>query len=73
MVKRSVTISGHRTSISLEEPFWQALGEIAKTRKASIAALIAEIDHARPAEHNLSSAIRVFVLDWHRRREAGHA
>jgi predicted DNA-binding ribbon-helix-helix protein len=64
--KRSITISGHRTSISVEEPFWQALGEIAKSRNVSIAALIAEIDRKRPADGGLSSAIRLHVLAWYR-------
>ncbi len=69
MDKRSITISGHRTSISVEEPFWQALGEIAKSRNISIAALIAEIDRKRPADGGLSSAIRLHVLAWYRHTE----
>ena len=66
MAKRSITIAGHRTSISLEEPFWQALAEIAAVKRTSLAGLVVEIDRARPAEVNLSSAIRLFVLDWFR-------
>ena len=62
IVKRSVSIAGHRTSISLEEPFWQSLREIAERDKLSIQALIGRIDAER-GEQNLSSAIRVFVLD----------
>jgi predicted DNA-binding ribbon-helix-helix protein len=58
--KRSVDIAGHRTSVSLEAPFWDALAEIAARRKTSMNALIASIDGAR--EGNLSSALRVFVL-----------
>ncbi|KLK93501.1 arylsulfate sulfotransferase [Microvirga vignae] len=61
IVKRSVSIAGHRTSISLEEPFWQILREIAEREKLSIQALIGRIDAER-REQNLSSAIRVFVL-----------
>ncbi|MCG7391678.1 ribbon-helix-helix domain-containing protein [Microvirga sp. ACRRW] len=61
IVKRSVSIAGHRTSISLEEPFWQILREIAERDKLSIQALIGRIDAER-GEQNLSSAIRVFVL-----------
>ncbi|HZH08843.1 MAG TPA: ribbon-helix-helix domain-containing protein [Microvirga sp.] len=61
IVKRSVSIAGHRTSISLEEPFWQLLREIADREKLSIQALIGRIDAER-GEQNLSSAIRVFVL-----------
>ena len=60
--KRSLTIAGHRTSISLEDAFWEGLRGIAVARGATVAALVAEIDRGRgPA--NLSSAIRVFVLD----------
>lgn len=61
IVKRSVTIAGHRTSVSLEEPFWDALQDIARERGRSVQALIAELDAGRGAQ-NLSSAIRVFVL-----------
>ncbi|MGA3302307.1 MAG: ribbon-helix-helix domain-containing protein [Methylovirgula sp.] len=61
VVKRSVAIAGHRTSISLEDAFWDGLRRIAEERKLSVAALVAEIDAARGA-NNLSSAIRVFVL-----------
>jgi predicted DNA-binding ribbon-helix-helix protein len=66
MAKRSITIAGHRTSISMEEPFWQALGEIAATRGVSLAAVIAEIDRNRPDGTNLSSAVRLAILDWYR-------
>jgi predicted DNA-binding ribbon-helix-helix protein len=63
--KHSLTIAGHSTSITLEAAFWDALGEIARARRSTIAALIAGIDDVRaddPAGPNLSSAIRVFVL-----------
>jgi predicted DNA-binding ribbon-helix-helix protein len=63
--KRSVRIAGHRTSLSLEGAFWDALKDIAAARGTSIAGLIAEIDSARAdagAISNLSSAVRVFVL-----------
>jgi len=63
--KRSVTIAGHRTSVSLEPPFWSALREIAAARGVSLNALIAEIDDGRSG--NLSSALRVFVLEVARR------
>ena len=59
--KRSVVIQGHRTSLSLEQPFWDALKEIATRRGLSLARLIAEIDAGRSG--NLSSAARVYVLD----------
>ncbi len=69
--KRSVVLAGHRTSISLEEAFWQALREIAETRRQSINALVGEVDAARGggAPSNLSSALRVFILDCCRRGE----
>lgn len=61
VIKRSVAIAGHRTSISLEAPFWEALRELAARRGRSLQRLVAEIDAARgPA--NLSSAIRVRLL-----------
>jgi predicted DNA-binding ribbon-helix-helix protein len=60
IVKRSVVIDGHRTSVSLEPAFWEALKEIAERRSLSINKLIAEIDRGRTG--NLSSAIRVYVL-----------
>ena len=59
--KRSVMIAGHRTSVSLETEFWDALREIAAARGQSVQALIGGIDAERGAR-NLSSAIRVFVL-----------
>lgn len=65
MKKRSITIKGHRTSVSLEQPFWQALGEIADANAVSLAALITEIDANRDTE-NLSSAIRLYVLNRYR-------
>ena len=61
IVKRSVSIAGHRTSVSLEAPFWEALGRLAKARGLSVQALVAEID-ANRGRGNLSSAIRVHVL-----------
>jgi predicted DNA-binding ribbon-helix-helix protein len=60
-LKRSLTIQGHRTSLSLEPEFWDALKQAAKDEHKSLAALVAEIDAAREGR-NLSSAIRVWVL-----------
>ena len=60
MQKRSLTIQGHRTSISLEEPFWIALNDIARTRQQSVASLVQMIDKERVG--GLSSAIRIFIL-----------
>lgn len=62
--KHSVTIGGHRTSYSIEDPFHQELVGIAAERGMPVAALIAEIDAARLPETNLSSAIRLHVLEW---------
>ena len=67
VVKRSLAIAGHRTSVSLEAPFWDALKDIAAVRGASVQALVGEIDAGRGGA-NLSSAIRVFVLREVRRR-----
>ncbi|MCW5696788.1 MAG: ribbon-helix-helix domain-containing protein [Bauldia sp.] len=67
MAKRSIAIAGHRTSISLEEPFWRALADIAAAEGTSMSALVAAIDTGRTGEDNLSSAIRMYVLDWYRR------
>lgn len=70
MAKRSLTVAGHRTSVSLEEPFWTALAEIAAARRSSVAGVVAAIDRNRDGRTNLSAAIRVFVLDWYRKRAA---
>ena len=59
--KRSLTIAGHRTSVSLEEPFWEALKDIAATEGLTLAALIAAVDGRREGV-NLSSALRLHVL-----------
>lgn len=66
VVKRSIAIQGHRTSISLEQPFFDALVEIAASRSMSLAQLVAEIDESRSRQSNLSSALRVYVLGWFR-------
>lgn len=61
--KRSVTIRGHRTSFSLEDEFFREIEQLAERRSLAAAALIAEIDAARPREINLSSALRLYVLE----------
>tara|TARA_R110000824_G_scaffold390760_15_gene587941 strand:- start:43651 stop:43884 length:234 start_codon:yes stop_codon:yes gene_type:complete len=61
-IKRSVSISGHRTSISLEQPFWEALKEVACSLDVSVNELVRRIDEERDAEGNLSGAVRVFIL-----------
>ncbi|WOJ89695.1 ribbon-helix-helix domain-containing protein [Methylocapsa polymorpha] len=65
IVKHSLAIAGHRTSISLEHAFWEGLKSIATERGLSLATLVARIDAER-GDANLSSAIRVFVLNWAR-------
>ena len=62
ILKRSVAIAGHRTSISLEEPFWEALREMAERESISVQRLIGRIDAER-GDQNLSSAIRVYIVD----------
>ncbi len=69
LIKRSVRIAGHATSVSLEAPFWQALRALAARRGQSVNALLAAIDADRAG--NLSSAIRVFVLERCRAGELG--
>ncbi|SPJ28729.1 ribbon-helix-helix domain-containing protein [Falsiruegeria mediterranea] len=65
-IKRSLTLKGHRTSVSLEDEFWLAFREIAKAKGNPINVLAAEIDVARDPETGLASAIRVFVLNWYK-------
>jgi predicted DNA-binding ribbon-helix-helix protein len=61
-VKRSLSIAGHRTSLSLEAAFWRALESVAAARGLSLSALVAHVDAGR-GEANLSSALRVFALE----------
>lgn len=67
-VKHSLTLRGHRTSVSLEEDFWRAFREIAAARGQPLNALAAEIDEARGLDAGLASAIRLFVLRYYRDR-----
>ncbi len=62
IVKRSVVIGGHKTSVSLEDAFWRGLKEIARAQRITLSKMVADIDKAR-SQSNLSSAIRLFVLD----------
>lgn len=71
-VKRSFTIAGHNTSISLEAPFWSALKALAAEEKVSVAHLVARIDKSR-GDGGLSSAVRVWILDRYRRRAGDEA
>jgi predicted DNA-binding ribbon-helix-helix protein len=61
--KHSVTLYGHRTSLSLEDEFWDELGRIASSQNLSIAALLQTIDESRPTDTNLSSAARIYVFN----------
>jgi predicted DNA-binding ribbon-helix-helix protein len=70
VVKRSIVIAGHKTSVSLEDAFWVGLKEIAAKRDLTLSDMVASIDQDR--QHgNLSSAIRLFVLDHYRGGDAG--
>jgi predicted DNA-binding ribbon-helix-helix protein len=71
VVKRSIVLAGHKTSVSLEDAFWQSLKEIASDRRTTLTELVAAID-AKRGQGNLSSAIRLYVLD-HYRCKAGAA
>jgi predicted DNA-binding ribbon-helix-helix protein len=62
VIKRSIAIGGHKTSVSLEDAFWSGLKAIAQAQEATLSTMIAEIDSKRE-QGNLSSAIRLFVLD----------
>ncbi len=70
VVKHSIVIAGHKTSVSLEDAFWQGLKEIADERDVTLSDLVATIDTGR-YQGNLSSAIRLFVLDHYRTRAGG--
>lgn len=63
--KHSIAIAGHRTSISVEDAYWDGLAEIAEATDKAVATIIAEIDHQRPRGTNLSSAVRLHVLAWY--------
>ncbi|HEX9859204.1 MAG TPA: ribbon-helix-helix domain-containing protein [Paracoccaceae bacterium] len=65
-IKHSLTLRGHRTSVSLEDEFWRAFRDIAAARGVPINALAIEIDEARDQDIGLASAIRVFVLQHYR-------
>jgi predicted DNA-binding ribbon-helix-helix protein len=69
VVKRSIVVAGHKTSVSLEDAFWRGLKEIAGGRHVTLSDLVATIDSER-RHGNLSSAIRLFVLDSYRRQIA---
>lgn len=67
--KRSLTLSGHRTSISLEEPFWQALNDISKEKDQTVTQIVSKIDRDRINDDiGLSSAIRIYILEYYRNK-----
>jgi predicted DNA-binding ribbon-helix-helix protein len=68
VIKRSIVIDRHKTSISIEDVFWNSLKEIARERGSTLSELVASIDSGRGAGSNLSSAIRVFILEHYRAR-----
>ncbi|HXD52706.1 MAG TPA: ribbon-helix-helix domain-containing protein [Burkholderiales bacterium] len=70
VIKRSIVIAGHKTSVSLEDAFWQGLKEIADDRSMTLSDLVSTIDTDR-RHGNLSSAIRLFVLDHYRNNTVG--
>lgn len=70
-VKRSLTLRGHRTSVSLEDAFWRAFRHIAAEKKQPVNELAAEIDAARGTDCGLASAIRLFVLQHYQDRAGG--
>ncbi len=72
VVKRSIVVAGHKTSVSLEEAFWNGMKEISGLRDMTLSELVGEIDSNRQ-QGNLSSAIRLFVLDYFRTRAAAMA
>ena len=69
VIKRSIVIAGHKTSVSLEDAFWKGLKEIADDRSLTLSELVSTIDTDR-RHGNLSSAIRLFVLDHYRSKTA---
>ena len=69
IVKRSIVLSGHKTSVSLEDAFWRGLKDIATTRRTTLSDLIGSIDAGRQ-QGNLSSALRLFVLNHYQARAA---
>ena len=68
VAKRSIVIDGHKTSVSLEDAFWNDLKEIAHTQRTTLSELVAQIDGVRK-QRNLSSAIRLFVLEHFRSQD----
>lgn len=72
VVKRSIVVAGHKTSVSLEDAFWKGLKDVAIARNITLSDLVASIDTGRH-QGNLSSAIRLFVLEHYRSQGDGHS
>jgi predicted DNA-binding ribbon-helix-helix protein len=72
VVKRSIVVAGHKTSVSLEDSFWESLKDIAKARRVTLSDLVGGIDTQRE-QGNLSSAIRLFVLGHYQKRARSDA
>ena len=70
VIKRSIVIDGHKTSVSLEDAFWNALKDIAHERRVTLSQLLAGINTNRRQFANLSSALRLFVLECHKEQLA---
>ena len=70
VVKRSIVLAGHKTSVSLEDAFWEGLKEIARARRKTLSGLVGSIDIDREYG-NLSSALRLFVLSHYQKRGSG--
>jgi predicted DNA-binding ribbon-helix-helix protein len=70
IVKRSVVLDGHKTSVSLENEFWEGLRDIAERQKTNLSNLVRQVDHGRNSG-NLSSAIRVYVFNHFRAQASG--
>ena len=71
VVKRSIVLEGHKTSVSLEDAFWDGLKDVAKARRLTLCDLVNGIDTKRE-QGNLSSAIRLFVLNHYQAQAASH-
>lgn len=71
-IKRSLTLRGHRTSVSLEDDFWRAFRDIANEKDVPINALAAQIDADRDLEAGLATAIRLYVLAYFRTRASSN-
>jgi predicted DNA-binding ribbon-helix-helix protein len=72
VIKRSIVVGGHKTSVSLEDDFWRALKEIALSHRVTLSSLVGSIDSQRQ-RGNLSSAVRLFILEHYQQRSSAEA